>query len=135
MILAKNSGNRVDQVIAAWPQRQFQWGVTDCCAFCNFVLEQTVGYRYLPVYQSSAEAEQIIAEHGSLPNAVDAYLGFPRCDVEALTAGDVCYCEILGNEGIGIMMSDGRVAIVFEASGLRALSSDFIVYGWKIAWG
>ena len=93
-----------------------------------------MGARYLPHYDNEAEAMKILDALGGLANAADYYLPFDKVRARDPKPGDVCYCEILENEALGILMTDYRVAIIFEGSGLRALPFDFIKHGWRLDW-
>ena len=120
------------EVIAGWEQKPFQRGSTDCCAFCDYVLKELTGESCLPNYNSDESAESIVADHGSLENAVSYYMGSGPIPATQLKPGDIALLEIMGHESIGILMPTDTVAVVFEYGGLREVRSDFIEGGWAV---
>lgn len=122
----------VTDIVSRWQQLPFKRGATDCCAFCDYVVKETTGQSLLPQYSTDEQAESIISQHGSLSGAVSYYLGKGLVDVKLLKPGDIMLLDWKGHESIGVLMENGRVAIVFEDSGLREIHIGMIDEGWQV---
>lgn len=122
----------INQIIARWEQRPFERGVTDCCAFVNYVVKEITGRDCLPYYKDDLGALDIIDRHASLKNAVTHYFGKAPVDVGLLVPGDIALLEIADNQTIGIVMDTGNVAVIFEGAGLRETSMGFVDEGWQV---
>ena len=122
----------VTRAIQAWHQRPFARGISDCCAFVDYILVSLYGRSYLPQYGAD-DFQDILDRWGSLSAAVSHYAGRPLVDVDELKPGDIALVTIRGHESIGILTDQNTVAVVFEGAGLREIGLDFVDGGWS--WG
>jgi len=119
-------------VVNSWRQQPFERGVSDCCAFVNYVLEKMHGEVRLPFYRDNYQ--EIIDLHGTLCQAVTHYAERPFIDdPDKLMPGDVVLIEIYDEQTIGILMENEKVAVVFEGHGLRLINDAFVDGGWSWA--
>ncbi len=124
----------VSQIISQWQQRPFERGVTDCCAFVEYVVNTLTGESYLPHYREDFQG--VIDEHGSLRDAVSHYMKAQPIPADELLPGDIALVDIMGHESIGILMETGMIAVVLEQTGLRDIRADFTDEGWSVGhWG
>ena len=122
--------NRVIRAIALWKQRPFEYGSTDCCQFCDFVVHELTGVHRIPWrYSTEEQVVEILTRRGSLGGAVDFCLGKPA---KTIAPGNVCLWTIMGLTGIGIAVSASHVAVIDASSGrLHEISADFVDRSWS----
>ena len=120
--------NPVVRAIAAWKERGFDYGTTDCCQFCDFVVHQLTGDHKIPwTYSGEDEANKIMGEHGGLEGAVTSVLGEP---INNPQAGNVVMWEVKGLQGLGIYLGFDLVATVLDQKGLCEIPFRYVIRSW-----
>ena len=122
--------NAVMRAISAWEQRPFEFGKTDCCQFCDFVVHELTGKHVIPwAYSDEGEANAILEKHDGLEGAVTSVLGVPSQD---MSRGDVVLWNLLDLQGLGIYLGFEKVAVIDAKSGrLHEIPSDYVDASWS----
>ena len=84
--------------------KPFRYGDGDCCAFVGKCLESAGKpnpMRFF-AYANEAEAREIIAQYGTLSDAITAVMGDPIPDVRDVQENDVVVVSQLGEQIAGI---------------------------------
>lgn len=127
-------------VINRWATRPFGYGSgLDCCQFAGEVIKEITGRNPMSAfsYDSKWQARAIIAEHGSLRQAITATLGEP-IPVERAEDGDPLLVELrerhprlaalVGDEMVGVCWH-GR-CIVRTQRGVTDWPLDWAAAAW-----
>jgi hypothetical protein len=99
----------VRQVIYGYQRRPFRYGGDDCCSFVGQCLEAAGrgNPMRLFAYDNEEEAEEIIAQYGSLTAAITATLGDPMGNPLKAVENDVVVCTQGKQEIAGIVHNTG----------------------------
>lgn len=91
-------------VIYAHYGKRFRYGVSDCCAFVGQCLEAAGldNPMRLFAYDNEAEAREIIAQYGTLSDAITAVMGDPIPDIRDVQENDVVVVSQLDEQIAGI---------------------------------
>ena len=113
----------IREVIDEWAERPFSYG-QDCCQFAGAVIEAITGRNPMDrfTYRNEAEALAIIAEHGSLFDAMQATLGEPYDG--PFKDGDVTVHNMLNGQQIAGAVYCGESIVKTKTS----------VMNWPIEW-
>lgn len=118
------------RAVIARHSRAFAWGTDDCVSFARDVLETLTGRRLqLPVWHDKASADEVIASHGGLREAVCAWLGAPAEDNPA--DGDVVVLQSDDRQLCGVWAS-GR-PLVRAARGVVPMPHLPVIAHWRAA--
>lgn len=119
------------RVVTDWRNREFCYGVADCCQFARAVVRELrgddLGAEW--VYASGDEARSIIARYGGLTGLVTHYLGDP-VPAEDLRIADLCLVTAPGFEMLGAKSRLG--AYVPTENGIGMAGNHRIAHGWAI---
>lgn len=116
----------IAEAVRTWRIRPFEYGSSDCCAFCNHVVEAMTGKSYLPEY---TDHESLLKRYGGLSGAVTRYVGTPTSD---LRPGDLALVSVLEQESLGVVVDESHVITMFEDGMPRFLSRAFVDHGWSV---
>ena len=128
---------RVESIVEAvltWQERPFVYGESDCCQFVSFVYKQSGDHNYMPhSYQGRHEADLLLAQYGSLSNAVNSALDRCHVRLDWLREGDLALCTDNDVETLGIVMSSKVVVTIRSSDGkLKFLPWESIECGWRV---
>jgi len=119
----------IAKAVQSWRVRPFEYGTSDCCAFCEHVVKAMTGQSYLPAY---TDPNAILTALGGLEGAVSASLGHGPSELSDLKAGDLALLRVFDEESLGIVVDDAHAVTLFQDGMPRYLSMAFAEKGWNI---
>ena len=96
-------------IIDDYANREFEYGVADCCQFVGACVEAARGYNPVRWFQygDESEAMELISSYGNLASLVTAKLGMPCSDY---TDGDIAmFNQTDGSQILGVVEGDSVV--------------------------
>ncbi|WP_306049170.1 DUF6950 family protein [Oceaniradius stylonematis] len=126
--------NRLRAYIDAAPKDAVQWGHSDCSRFAQGWFEQETGRAVdAPSYASEAEAQDLIAQAGSLAALWTQYLGEPD-HVRDPDVGfaDIGIIAITGGRQCGGIFMKNRTMALRGLAGVSVLRPRGIVAAWSV---
>ena len=121
--------NQIDAI----QNEPFAWGKNDCCLFSARVVDAMCDTDFADQlrqeYQDERTALLYIASFGSIPKALEYWLGRPQPLIYA-QRGDVMVFDNLGQETVGISVGDSIIST--GHTGLVRVSKDLALHSWAI---
>lgn len=120
------------QALNAWGQRPFRYGQADCCQLAAFVVDYLTGKDYSAAfeYHSKAQADALIAGHGSLSELVSSVLGPPVPKAE-LRPGDPVLLDVGGVGALMVYLGTENVAGLDLSGRIQRYPLRFCRWGWR----
>ena len=120
----------VQAAFNTWTRRQFDYGDADCCQFVSHIVKEMTGKDYAAEfdYQTESEADDLVAEHGSLVGFIQSILGEPSGD---LKDGDPCVVELpIVGQACGIKYQASVVCLTNR--GMKQIPDRYLIQGWSV---
>lgn len=116
-------------------QRDFEWGVHDCCLFAADILLAFTGTDYAePVrgYTTQEEAEAIIAGYGDMETMITALVGVEAVEAKGknVRRGDLVIAELENGDTVGICI--GVNCVFAQARGITTRKTSVARLAWRI---